>query len=76
MSSAFPHRLLSSTEHGLTHLPRRVLLVEPSPAEATRFHNELIASKFEVYVARDLITATRAISIFQPNIILTRMALN
>jgi diguanylate cyclase (GGDEF)-like protein len=75
MPSAFSHRLLPSTEHGLTHFPRRVLLVEPSSAEAMRFHNELIASKLEVYVARDLITATRALSIFQPNIILTQLRL-
>ena len=32
-----------------------------SPSEAARLRNELIASKFEVYVARDLITATHAL---------------
>ena len=64
-----------SSEDGSTDLPRRVLLVEPSPSEAARFRNELVASKFEVHIARDLITATHAVSIFQPNLVLTQLRL-
>jgi len=64
-----------STEDGLSDLPRRVLLVEPSPGEAARFRNELIAHKFEVHIAQDLISATHALSIFQPNIVLTQLRL-
>jgi diguanylate cyclase (GGDEF)-like protein len=56
-------------------LPRRVLLVEPSPTEGTWFRNQLIAGQIEVYLASDLISATRALSIFQPNLILAQLRL-
>jgi diguanylate cyclase (GGDEF)-like protein len=62
-------------EDGLTDLPRRVLLVEPTASEAFRFRSELTASKFEVYTAQDLITATHALSLFQPDIILSQLRL-
>jgi two-component system, cell cycle response regulator len=65
----------ASNEDGFSDLPRRVLLVEPCAGEATRFRNELIASNFEVYIAQDLITATHALSIFQPNVVLTQLRL-
>jgi two-component system, cell cycle response regulator len=64
-----------SSEDGSIDLPRRVLLVEPSPSEAAWFRNELVASKFEVQIARDLISAAHALSIFQPNIVLTQLRL-
>lgn len=60
----------------ITESPQRVLLVEPSHAEATRLYHELVARKFEVYIARDVITAMHALSIFQPNIVLAQMRLN
>ncbi len=65
----------SSNEDGFTDSPHRVLLVEPSPAEAGWLRNELTASKFEVYIARDVITATQALSTFRPNIVLSQMRL-
>jgi diguanylate cyclase (GGDEF)-like protein len=65
----------TNNEDKFTDLPRRVLLVEPCASEATRFRNELIASNFEVYIARDLITAAHALSIFQPNVVLTQLRL-
>jgi two-component system, cell cycle response regulator len=55
--------------------PRRVLLVEPSPGECARLRNILIAGQLEVSTASDLITTFRALSIFQPNLILARMRL-
>ena len=64
-----------SNDGGMTGLPCRVLLVEPSPSEAARVRNELISSKFEVHIARDLITATQAVSTFQPNLVLTQLRL-
>jgi diguanylate cyclase (GGDEF)-like protein len=64
-----------NNEDRLADSPSRVLLVEPSASEATRFRNELTAGNFEVYVARDVITATQAISIFRPDIVLTQLRL-
>jgi diguanylate cyclase (GGDEF)-like protein len=58
-----------------TDLPCRVLLVEPSPTESARLCNELRAGRIEVHLARDLITATNALSIFQPNLILAQFRL-
>jgi len=62
-------------ELGPPDFPRRVLLVEPSLRECTRLRNELIAGQMEVYAASDLITAVRALSDFQPNLILAHMRL-
>ncbi len=64
-----------NNEDRLADSPSRVLLVEPSAGEAARFRNELTAGNFEVYVARDVITATQAISIFRPDIVLTQLRL-
>ena len=44
-------------------------------SEAARFRNELTAGNFEVYVARDVISATQALSIFRPDIVLTQLRL-
>jgi two-component system cell cycle response regulator len=72
---AFSTKGDSRNEEALADLPHRVLLVEPSPTEATWLRNELLASKFDVYTARDLITATQALTIFRPSIVLTQMRL-
>jgi diguanylate cyclase (GGDEF)-like protein len=56
-------------------IPRRVLLIEPSAGERWWLRNELIAGQMEVYEAVDLITALRAIPIFQPDLILTQLQL-
>jgi diguanylate cyclase (GGDEF)-like protein len=59
----------------LIEMPRRVLLIEPSAGERWWLRKELIAGQMEVYEAVDLITALRAIPIFQPNLILTQLQL-
>ena len=58
-----------------SELAPRVLVVEPSASEATRLRNELIASQIEVYLAGDLINASHALSIFQPNLVLGQLRL-
>ena len=60
---------------GSDRLPRRVLLVEPSPSESARLRNELIAGRIEVYIAGDLITAIHALSLYQPSLILAQLRL-
>jgi two-component system cell cycle response regulator len=52
-----------------------VLLVDPSVSECTRLRNELIAGEMEVYTASNLITAVRALSNVQPNLILAHLRL-
>jgi diguanylate cyclase (GGDEF)-like protein len=80
-SGARPHLEVSrderspKAENGLTEEPQRVLLVEPSQFEGTRLYNDLCASKFEVYVARDLISAMNAFGLFQPSIVLAQLRL-
>ena len=69
-----PHARVNN-EDSSTDSPRRLLLVEPSASEAARFRNELTAGNFEVYVARDVISATQALSIFRPDIVLTQLRL-
>jgi diguanylate cyclase (GGDEF)-like protein len=56
-------------------IPRRVLLIEPGAGERWWLRNELIAGQMEVYEAVDLITALRAIPIFQPDLVLTQLRL-
>jgi diguanylate cyclase (GGDEF)-like protein len=53
--------------------PWRVLLVEPSPSESARIRNDLIANRIEVYTARDLITATHALPLHRPRLILAQL---
>jgi two-component system cell cycle response regulator len=55
--------------------PRRVLVVEPSLSECSRLCNILTAGQMEVYPAGDLITAVRAFSMFQPDLILAQLRL-
>jgi diguanylate cyclase (GGDEF)-like protein len=52
-----------------------VLLVEPSFHECARLRNELIAGQMEVHTATDLTTAVRALTNFQPNLILAHLRL-
>lgn len=59
----------------LSELPRRVLLVEPSPRECQPLRNDLLAVQMEVYTANDIMTALRALSIFQPSLILAQLRL-
>ena len=56
-----------------TEIPRRVLLVEPSPSESARIRNDLIADRIEVCTAVDLITAAHAISLHRPSLILSQL---
>ncbi|WP_165225286.1 diguanylate cyclase [Aquisphaera insulae] len=56
-------------------LPGKVLLIEPSVDEQAWLRNELLAGQMEVYTASDLITARRAIALFQPNLILAQLRL-
>ncbi len=57
----------------LVEIHGRVLLVEPSAGERWWLRNELIAGQMEVFEATDLITALRAVSMFQPNLILAQL---
>jgi diguanylate cyclase (GGDEF)-like protein len=59
----------------LIEIPRRVLLVEPTPSERWWLRNELIAGQMEVFEASDVISALRAIPIFQPSVILAQLRL-
>ncbi len=59
----------------LVEIARRVLLVEPSASERWWLRNELITGQMEVFEATDLITALRAVSVFQPNLILAQLRL-
>jgi diguanylate cyclase (GGDEF)-like protein len=59
----------------LLEIPRRVLLVEPSASERWWIRNELLAGQIEVFEATDLISALRAIGIFEPNLILAQLRL-
>ena len=52
-----------------------VLLVEPCHRECARLRNELIANQVEVISAGDLISAARALSLAQPNLVLAQMRL-
>lgn len=56
-------------------VPRRVLLIEPSPSERSWLRNELKAGQIEVFEACDVISALRAIPIFQPSVILAQFRL-
>ena len=56
-------------------MPRRVLLVEPAEWERRWLRNELMAGQIEVFEATDLITAQRAMSMTQPNLILAQLRL-
>jgi diguanylate cyclase (GGDEF)-like protein len=62
-------------EFELLETPRRVLLIEPSASERWWLRNELIAGQMEVFEGTDLITALRAIPIFQPNLVLSQLRL-
>jgi len=66
-------RLSLKVEPESIDFPRRVLLVEPSPTERTRLRNVLMGGRLEVSTASDLITASQALSNFQPNAILAQM---
>lgn len=59
----------------LLDVPSRVLLVEPSATERWWLRNELLAGQVEVFEATDVITALRAIPIYQPNLILSQLRL-
>ncbi len=59
----------------LTEIPGRVLLVEPAVGERWWLRNELLAGRMEVFEATDLITAQRAVAMFQPNLILAQLRL-
>ena len=59
----------------LTEIPGRVLLVEPAVSDRWWLRNELLAGRMEVCEATDLITAQRAVSMFQPNLILAQLRL-
>jgi diguanylate cyclase (GGDEF)-like protein len=59
----------------LIEVPRRLLLVEPAAGERWWLRNELIAGQMEVFEATDLITALRAIPLFQPNLIVAQLRL-
>jgi two-component system, cell cycle response regulator len=59
----------------LIEIPGRVLLVEPAAGERRWLRNELIAGQMEVFEATDLITALRAVPMFQPNLILAQLRL-
>jgi diguanylate cyclase (GGDEF)-like protein len=58
-----------------TDLRRVVLLVEPCPGESARLRNELISGRIEVHTAGDLISASHALSLFEPNLILAQLRL-
>jgi diguanylate cyclase (GGDEF)-like protein len=57
-------------------VPRRVLLVDPSVSERSWLRNELNAGQMEVFEACDVISALRAIPIFQPSVILAQSRLS
>ncbi len=59
----------------LTEVPGRVLLVEPAPHERSWLRNEMLAGHMEVFESTDLISALRAVSMFQPNLILGQLRL-
>ena len=59
----------------LTEISGRVLLVEPAAHERSWLRNELLAGRMEVSEATDLITAQRAVAMFQPNLILAQLRL-
>ena len=59
----------------LTEVPGRVLLVEPAAHERSWLRNELLAGRMEVSEATDLITAQRAVAMFQANLILAQLRL-
>jgi two-component system cell cycle response regulator len=59
----------------LLDVPSRVLLVEPSASERWWLRNELLAGQVEVFEASDVISAVRAIPIYQPNLILSQLRL-
>ena len=59
----------------LLEVPSRVLLVEPSASERWWLRNELIAGQVEVFEATDVISAVRAVPIYQPNLILSQLRL-
>ncbi len=52
-----------------------VLLVEPCCSECARLRNELIANQVEVISAGDLISAAHALSLVQPNLVLSQVRL-
>ena len=52
-----------------------VLLVEPCHSECARLRNELIANQIEVISAGDLISAAHALSLVQPNLVLSQVRL-
>lgn len=52
-----------------------VLLVEPCCSECARLRNELIANQVEVIRAGDLIRAAHALSLVQPNLVLSQVRL-
>jgi diguanylate cyclase (GGDEF)-like protein len=59
----------------LLDVPSRVLLVEPSASERWWLRNELLAGQVEVFEASDVISALRAVPIYQPNLILAQFRL-
>ncbi len=59
----------------LAPIAGRVLLVEPAASLRSWLRNELITGQMEVFEATDLISALRAISIFQPNLVLSQLRL-
>ncbi len=59
----------------LTEIPGRVLLVEPAVGDRWWLRNELLAGRMEVFESTDLITAQRAVAMFQPNLILAQLRL-
>jgi diguanylate cyclase (GGDEF)-like protein len=66
-------RLLSEPEW--PDFPRRVLVVAPTESECSRLRNALVADQLEVSSARDLTTAAHAISIFEPDVIVSHLRL-
>jgi diguanylate cyclase (GGDEF)-like protein len=66
---------VSSGGPDLLDVPSRVLLVEPSASERWWLRNELIAGQVEVFEASDVISALRAVPIYQPNLILAQFRL-
>ncbi len=59
----------------LAPITGRVLLVEPAASERSWLRNELLTGQMEVFEATDLISAIRAVSIFQPNLVLSQLRL-
>jgi two-component system, cell cycle response regulator len=56
-------------------VPRRVLLIEPSMSERWWLRNELNGGQMEAFETCDVISALRAIPIFQPSVILAQFRL-